>query len=91
MNGKEDQVCEPTENKKARLETTERDTKLAKKRDDYIEWPEYFMAIAFLSAQRSKDPGRSRSASHLGCISLITCDVYITCGLQWIFNDSNFF
>jgi len=26
------------------------------KRLDYLEWPEYFMAIAFLSAQRSKDP-----------------------------------
>ncbi|KAI0215052.1 Deoxycytidylate deaminase [Lamellibrachia satsuma] len=29
---------------------------LSKKRHDYLEWPEYFMAIAFLSAQRSKDP-----------------------------------
>ncbi|XP_035272624.1 deoxycytidylate deaminase-like isoform X1 [Anguilla anguilla] len=27
-----------------------------KKRPDYLEWPEYFMAVAFLSAQRSKDP-----------------------------------
>ncbi|XP_013403944.1 deoxycytidylate deaminase-like [Lingula anatina] len=27
-----------------------------KKREDYLEWSEYFMAIAFLSAQRSKDP-----------------------------------
>ncbi|KAJ8271771.1 hypothetical protein COCON_G00106300 [Conger conger] len=27
-----------------------------KKRQDYLEWPEYFMAVAFLSAQRSKDP-----------------------------------
>ncbi|XP_062933487.1 deoxycytidylate deaminase isoform X1 [Cynocephalus volans] len=27
-----------------------------KKRDDFLEWPEYFMAVAFLSAQRSKDP-----------------------------------
>ncbi|XP_052018491.1 deoxycytidylate deaminase [Apodemus sylvaticus] len=27
-----------------------------KKRNDYLEWPEYFMAVAFLSAQRSKDP-----------------------------------
>ncbi|XP_039295393.1 uncharacterized protein LOC111048622 [Nilaparvata lugens] len=25
-------------------------------RDDYIDWDEYFMAIAFLSAKRSKDP-----------------------------------
>lgn len=27
-----------------------------KKRRDYLEWEEYFMAIAFLSAMRSKDP-----------------------------------
>ena len=27
-----------------------------KKRDGYLEWSDYFMAIAFLSAQRSKDP-----------------------------------
>jgi dCMP deaminase len=26
------------------------------KREDYLEWPEYFMATAFLSAMRSKDP-----------------------------------
>ena len=29
---------------------------LSRKRTDYIEWPDYFMAIAFLSSQRSKDP-----------------------------------
>ncbi|XP_047433537.1 deoxycytidylate deaminase [Mugil cephalus] len=27
-----------------------------RKRQNYLEWPEYFMAVAFLSAQRSKDP-----------------------------------
>ncbi|XP_041969183.1 deoxycytidylate deaminase [Aricia agestis] len=27
-----------------------------KKREDYIDWQEYFMAIAFLAAKRSKDP-----------------------------------
>ncbi|TUH21924.1 Deoxycytidylate deaminase [Bagarius yarrelli] len=27
-----------------------------RKRQDYLEWSEYFMAVAFLSAQRSKDP-----------------------------------
>uniref|UniRef100_A0A8C4Q7V8 Deoxycytidylate deaminase n=1 Tax=Eptatretus burgeri TaxID=7764 RepID=A0A8C4Q7V8_EPTBU len=26
------------------------------KRTDYLQWSEYFMAVAFLSAQRSKDP-----------------------------------
>uniref|UniRef100_A0A8C2Q3Z6 Deoxycytidylate deaminase n=1 Tax=Cyprinus carpio TaxID=7962 RepID=A0A8C2Q3Z6_CYPCA len=35
-----------------------------KKRQDYLEWPEYFMAVAFLSAQRIKD-----SSSQVGaCI-----------------------
>ncbi len=28
-----------------------------KKRADYLSWDEYFMGIALLSAQRSKDPG----------------------------------
>ncbi|XP_038837632.1 deoxycytidylate deaminase-like isoform X2 [Salvelinus namaycush] len=32
------------------------DSAQTKKREDYLEWPEYFMAVAFLSAQRSKDP-----------------------------------
>jgi len=27
-----------------------------KKREDFLEWPEYFMATAFLAAKRSKDP-----------------------------------
>lgn len=27
-----------------------------KKRSDYLSWEDYFMAVAFLSAQRSKDP-----------------------------------
>lgn len=27
-----------------------------KKRENYIDWPEYFMATAFLAAKRSKDP-----------------------------------
>lgn len=26
------------------------------KREGYLEWPDYFMAVAFLSAMRSKDP-----------------------------------
>lgn len=35
-----------------------------RKRDDYLEWPEYFMAVAFLSAQRSKDPSSQVSLCH---------------------------
>ena len=26
------------------------------KREDYLDWNEYFMAVSFLSAMRSKDP-----------------------------------
>ena len=29
---------------------------LIKKREDYIDWDEYFLAVSILSAQRSKDP-----------------------------------
>jgi len=36
---------------------------MIKKRSDYISWDEYFMAVAQLSAQRSKDP-RPRSGMH---------------------------
>ncbi|KAJ8449577.1 hypothetical protein Cgig2_005599 [Carnegiea gigantea] len=32
------------------------------KRKEYISWDDYFMAIAFLSAQRSKDPNRQVGA-----------------------------
>ncbi|KAK3577199.1 hypothetical protein CHS0354_030470 [Potamilus streckersoni] len=32
------------------------DKNMSQKRKDYLEWPDYFMSIAFLSAQRSKDP-----------------------------------
>ena len=39
-----------------------------RKRDDYLEWPEYFMAVAFLSAQRSKDPNSQVSNSAGECL-----------------------
>ena len=29
---------------------------VVKKRTGYLQWDEYFMAVAFLSSQRSKDP-----------------------------------
>ena len=29
---------------------------MANKREDYISWDEYFMGVAILSGQRSKDP-----------------------------------
>lgn len=36
--------------------TTPRTPEKTEKRKDYLSWDEYFMAVAFLSAQRSKDP-----------------------------------
>lgn len=44
-----------------------------KKRDDYLEWPEYFMAVAFLAAQRSKDPNSQVKIWHM---SMLRCTVY---------------
>ncbi|EDO37210.1 predicted protein [Nematostella vectensis] len=37
-------------------ETDESTCKKLTKRTDYISWDDYFMSVAFLSAQRSKDP-----------------------------------
>lgn len=37
----------------------------SKKRNDYLHWPDYFMATAFLSAQRSKDPRTQVIYEHL--------------------------
>ncbi len=36
------------------------------KREDYLRWDEYFMGIALLSAQRSKDPGTQVGACIVG-------------------------
>ena len=30
--------------------------RVVRKRSGYLQWEDYFMAVAFLSAQRSKDP-----------------------------------
>ncbi|CAB4035453.1 deoxycytidylate deaminase [Paramuricea clavata] len=39
-----------------KLNDSETQPCMVKKRSDYLHWDEYFMAVAFLSAQRSKDP-----------------------------------
>ena len=39
---------------------------LSKKRQDYLKWDEYFMAIAMLSAKRSKDPNTQVGACIVG-------------------------
>ena len=47
-------------------------------RQDYLTWEEYFMAVAFLSAQRSKDPASQVSSlCLLSCISYIKLDVLL--------------
>jgi len=38
------------------------------KRPDYISWNEYFLAVAYLSAQRSKDPHPSKDSRNGACI-----------------------
>ena len=36
------------------------------KREDYITWDQYFMGIAIMSAERSKDPGTQVGACIVG-------------------------
>lgn len=43
-------------NKVASLSFKETKVKSSDRRKWHLEWEEYFMALAFLSAQRSKDP-----------------------------------
>lgn len=40
----------------------ESETKLTKKRDDYLQWSDYFMSVALLSSMRSKDPNKQVGA-----------------------------
>ena len=42
---------------------------LSKKRDDYIDWDEYFLVVSILSAQRSKDPNTQVCRSMASSIS----------------------
>ena len=35
----------------------------SEKRQDYLPWDDYFLAVAFLSAMRSKDPSTQASIS----------------------------
>ena len=51
----------PIENEATGEEEVESAPPLVKKRMDYLQWEEYFMAVAFLSAQRSKDPNSQAS------------------------------
>lgn len=53
FNGHENQQTNQNERDANNVNVT-RD--LTKKRDDYLNWSDYFMGVAFLSAMRSKDP-----------------------------------
>jgi hypothetical protein len=39
---------------------------VSRKREDYIDWDEYFLAVSILSSQRSKDPGTQVRFLELG-------------------------
>lgn len=43
----------------------------SKKRVGYLEWPDYFMAVAFLSAQRSKDPATQVGSIQNSVVSIV--------------------
>ena len=47
-----------------------------KEREDYISRDEYFMAVAFLSAQRSKDP-ETKVINNLFVLSIFTGNLHL--------------
>ena len=55
-NREENTALEAPPEKKQCLESEKKEFQVMKKRNNYLQWDEYFMAVAFLSAQRSKDP-----------------------------------
>ena len=61
---------------------------LNKKREDYLNWDEYFMAIAKLSSMRSKDPSTRVGACIVGLDNRILSIGYN--GAPNGFSDSNF-
>eukprot|EP00941_MAST-03F_sp_MAST-3F-sp1_P000182 g182.t1 len=58
------EACMQNDSKRLRVIDKENSTKdansscvqVAQKRENYLSWDDYFMSVAFLSAQRSKDP-----------------------------------
>jgi len=46
------------------------------KRKDYISWDEYFMGVALLAAQRSKDPGTQVGACIVSCENVVLSTGY---------------
>jgi hypothetical protein len=53
----------------------------------YLEWDQYFMALAFLSAQRSKDPSKQvmGSSRRLADWDIVDCVVHGLC--LWCFSN----
>ncbi|MCD7451099.1 hypothetical protein HAX54_009547 [Datura stramonium] len=56
-----------------RRKTSSRNPFDPSKRQGYLSWDDYFMAIAFLSAERSKDPNRQAGA----CLALDTMGSHV--------------
>ena len=61
---------------------------MSEKRTDYISWDEYFMGVAFLSAQRSKDPSTQVGACIVSKDNKILSMGYN--GLPWGCSDDEF-
>jgi len=57
-------------------------------RDNFLSWDDYFMAVAFLSAQRSKDPGTQVGACIVNTDKKIVGIGYN--GLPWGCSDTEF-
>ena len=67
-NREENGTIEAPPVKKQCLESEkQKEFQVMKKRTNYLQWDEYFMAVAFLSAQRSKDP-RSQVRYRAMCV-----------------------
>jgi len=49
-----------------------------KKRQNYISWDEYFMGIALLSAERSKDPN-----TQVGACVVNSDNKIVSVGYEW--------
>ena len=61
---------------------------MSNKREDYISWDEYFMGVAFLAAQRSKDP-----STQVGCCIVSEDNKILSMGYNgfpWGCSDEDF-
>ena len=63
--------CCETSGERSTTQTTKPDPLNPSKRSRYLSWDDYFMSVAFLSAQRSKDPNKQVGACIVGEDKLI--------------------